>query len=84
MTSNEIRIAKRLVKEMRLVAMNAQKEGSVDPQGLAFFQGIGLTLAIVFEELTGKESKSLKPTEIMAWADNLPMPEKRDRLESIH
>lgn len=83
MTDQEIRIAKRLVKEMRQVAMQAQRVKEDNPLGLAFFQGIGLTLAIVFEEMTGRESKSLKPTDIMQWADNLPMPAKRDKLERV-
>ncbi len=83
MTDSEVRIAKRLVHEMRLVALNAQKEAEVRPEGLAFFQGIGLTLAILFEEMTGKESKNTKPMELMSWVDNLPIPPKRAKLERV-
>lgn len=59
-----IRIARRLVTYMLDIA-----EQQVD---LAAFIGVGLALAVVFEETTGRSAQSLKPQEIIEWAKNLP------------
>jgi hypothetical protein len=64
MSETEIRIAKRLVSYMQDIS-----EQQVD---LSFFMGIGLTLAIVYEECTGRTACDKKPRELMQWAQDLP------------
>ena len=64
MTDTEIRIAKRVATYMLEIA-----EQQVD---LHFFQGLGLTLAIVYEESTGLTAANRKPRELIEWAKNLP------------
>lgn len=64
MNPTTIRIARRLVTYMLDIA-----EQQVD---LSAFMGIGIALAVVFEETTGRSAQSLKPQEIMEWAKNLP------------
>ena len=64
MNHAEIRIAKRLVTYMLEVA-----EQGVD---MNFFMGIGLTLAIVYEECTGRSAKDKKPRDLIQWAKDLP------------
>jgi hypothetical protein len=63
-TKSEIRIAKRLVHYM-LEVSNQQTD-------MQFFQGLGMALAIVFEELTGRTAKTVKPKDLMQWALDLP------------
>jgi hypothetical protein len=60
----EIRIARRVATYMMEVA-----EQQVD---LHFFQGLGMALAVIFEESTGKSAKDVKPKELLEWANNLP------------
>jgi hypothetical protein len=64
MSETEIRIAKRVATYMLEVA-----EQQVD---LSFFTGIGLCLAIVYEEITGNAAGNRKPQELMQWALDLP------------
>jgi len=64
MDKTGIRIARRVVAYMLSVA-----EQQVD---LAFFQGLGMGLAICFEEITGSSAGNKKPQELMQWAMNLP------------
>jgi len=64
MDKTGIRIARRVVAYMLSVA-----EQQVD---LAFFQGLGMGLAICFEEMTGSTAKNKKPQELMQWALALP------------
>lgn len=64
MSEPEIRIAKRIATYMLSVA-----EQQVD---LAFFMGLGLTLAISYEESTGRSAKDKKPRELIQWAQDLP------------
>ena len=64
MTPTEIRIARRLATYMLEIA-----EQKVD---FHFFQGVGLALAIVYEESTGHPAGSIKPQELIEWARNLP------------
>lgn len=59
-----IRIAKRVSTYMLEVA-----EQQVD---LSFFMGLGLTLAIIYEEMTGTTSANKKPQYLIEWAKNLP------------
>lgn len=39
---------------------------------LAFFQGLGLGLAICFEEMTGSTARDKTPKGLMEWALSLP------------
>jgi hypothetical protein len=64
MSEAEIRIAKRVATYMLEIA-----EQQVD---LNFFQGLGLSLAIVYEESTGRTSADKKPRELLEWARSLP------------
>jgi len=59
-----IRITRRVVAYMLSVA-----EQQVD---LAFFQGLGMALAVCFEEMTGSTAKNKKPQDLMQWALALP------------
>lgn len=60
MSADSIRIAKRIVTYMLSVA-----EQQVDMQ---FFQGLGMGLAVCFEEMTGSTAKDKKPKDLMQWA----------------
>jgi len=64
MSSTEIRIARRVATYMMEIA--AQQ---VD---MNFFQGLGLALAVIFEECTGSSAKDKKPQTIIQWAQDLP------------
>ena len=64
MTDSEIKIARRIAAYMLEIA-----EQQVD---LHFFQGLGLALAVCYEELTGYSSRQIKPRELLEWAKNLP------------
>lgn len=64
MTQTEVRIARRLVTYMLSVA-----EQQID---LQFFQGLGVALAVVYEEMTGRTAVDKKPLELIQWAKNLP------------
>lgn len=64
MTECEIRIARRIATYMLEVA-----EQRVD---LAFFQGLGLALGVVYEECTGHTVNNKKPKGVIEWAQNLP------------
>lgn len=64
MSEPEIRIAKRVATYMLSVA-----EQQVD---MNFFMGLGLTLAIVYEECTGRTAADKKPRELIQWAQDLP------------
>ena len=37
-----------------------------------FFQGLGLGLAVTYEEITGNTANNRKPKDIIEWAQNLP------------
>ena len=64
MSEAEIRIARRIATYMLEIS-----EQQVD---LNFFQGLGLALAITYEELTGRTAADKKPRELLEWAKNLP------------
>ena len=64
MDASAIRIARRCAIYMGEIA-----EQQVD---LHFFMGVGLTLAICFEEMTGSSAGNRKPQELIQWALNLP------------
>lgn len=64
MTECEIRIARRTATYMLEVA-----EQGID---MHFFQGLGLALAIIFEECTGRSANNQKPKAIIQWAQDLP------------
>ena len=66
MSENETlyRIAKRIVTYM----LEAAEQGV----NLEFFQGLGMSLAVVYEEVTGRTAADKKPRELMQWALNLP------------
>lgn len=64
MTDTEIRIAKRVATYMLEVA-----ETGVD---LSFFQGLGMALAVIYEEITGLTAADKKPQLIIQWAKALP------------
>lgn len=64
MNEPEIRIAKRVATYMLEVS-----EQQID---LSFFMGIGLSLAIIYEEITGKSARDRKPKELIQWALDLP------------
>lgn len=64
MTNTEIRIARRVAAYMLSVA-----EQQVD---LSFFQGLGMALAVIYEEMTGRTAADKKPKEIIEWAKDLP------------
>lgn len=64
MSETEVRIARRVSTYMLDVA-----EQQVD---LSFFQGLGLALAIIYEEMTGRTAADKKPQEIIQWAKDLP------------
>ena len=64
MTDSEIRAARRIVAYMQDVAQQ-----QVD---LYFFQGLGLALAVLYEESTGLGASQMKPKDLMEWALNLP------------
>lgn len=68
LTDETARIAHRLLREMIHVA-----EANGD---MKFFQGVGMSLAIVFEEVTGQSAKNLTPKQVMQWAMRVPEPEK--------
>lgn len=59
-----IRIAKRVAHEMLQVAHE-----QVD---MSFFMGLGFSLAIIYEEMTGRTAKDKKPQEIIQWTLDLP------------
>jgi hypothetical protein len=65
MTETEIRIVKRLVTYMQDIS-----EQQID---FNFFMGVGLTLAICYEEMTGRTAQNKKPRELMQWALDLPL-----------
>ena len=60
----EIRIARRVSTYMLEIS-----EQQVD---LNFFQGLGLALAVIYEECTGFSAKNRKPRELLEWARTLP------------
>ena len=64
MTPTEIRIARRLATYMLEIA-----EQKID---FHFFQGIGLALAVVYEESIGAAAGSIKPWDLIQWAKDLP------------
>jgi hypothetical protein len=64
MDATQIRIAKRVTHYMLEVA-NEQID-------MNFFMGLGFSLGIIYEEVTGKTCASLKPQELMQWALGLP------------
>jgi len=64
MSNTEIRIARRVATYMLEIA-----EQQVD---MNFFQGLGLALAVIFEECTGSSARDKKPQTIIEWARNLP------------
>lgn len=64
MTDVEIRIARRVATYMLEIS-----EQQVD---LHFFQGLGLTLAICYEEMTGRSARDTKPKDLIEWAKALP------------
>ncbi len=39
---------------------------------IEFFKGLGMALAVVYEELTGRTAANKKPQEILQWAKDLP------------
>jgi hypothetical protein len=91
MTNSELIIAKRFLREMlRLmqngthIAKDAGQNSAPYKECMNFFMGFGLAMAIVFEEMTGKDSKNLKPQELLAWAKDLPMPTSRDPLKRVN
>lgn len=64
MTDVEIRIARRVATYMKEVS-----EQQVD---LNFFMGLGIALAVIFEETTGQSARDVKPRALLAWATDLP------------
>ena len=64
MTDTEIRVARRIVAYMQDIAQQ-----QVD---LAFFEGLGLALAVLYEESTGHPVSQMKPQHLMEWALALP------------
>lgn len=65
-----IRITKRLVLEM----VNLATSEAFNKTNLLLFEGMGLALAMCFEELTTNSARNRKPREIMQWAMELPSP----------
>lgn len=72
MQDSEVRYVKRLVLEMLKLCQHQD--------ALPMFMGLGLALAFFYEEATGKESKNLKPLELMQWVIDMPAAPKRGRL----
>lgn len=64
MTATEIRIARRTVAYM----LESAEQGC----NIEFFKGLGMALAVVYEETTGYSAMKRKPQEIMQWAKDLP------------
>jgi hypothetical protein len=88
MTNAELIYAKRILREMQTLMENAGKiqqdtgGSSVHfTEQMHFFMGLGLALAIFFEEQTGSVAIKMKPKELMEWCDNLPQPQARDKLK---
>jgi hypothetical protein len=63
MSEVDIRIAKRVATYMLEVA-----EQQVD---LHFFMGLGFSLAVIYEEVTGLSAKNTKPKDLIQWAQAL-------------
>lgn len=74
MHPSSIRIARRLVNEMLEVAK--------DQTDMSMFIGLGLALALCFEEMTARSAKNMKPRELMQWAKELP-DERYKRVEIV-
>jgi hypothetical protein len=55
-----IRIAKRIAHEMLQI--------SSEQIDLHFFMGVGIALAISYEEMTGRTAADKKPQELIQWA----------------
>jgi hypothetical protein len=74
MSETEIRIARRIATYMLEIS-----EQQVD---INFFQGLGLALAVVFEECTRLPAGSRKPQELLEWAralsSEVPFPKVRE------
>ena len=64
MNPTSIRVARRIVVYM----LEAAETGLP----LQYFQGLGMALAVCFEEMTGTPAGPYKPRELMEWAKNLP------------
>lgn len=62
--TSSTRIAKRVAHEMLQVAHE-----QVD---LHFYMGLGFSIAIIYEEMTGRSAASRKPQELIQWALELP------------
>jgi hypothetical protein len=39
---------------------------------MSFFMGLGFSLAIIYEEITGRPAAERKPQELIQWARDLP------------
>lgn len=59
-----IRIAKRVAHEMLQIATE-----QID---LHFFMGMGMALAICYEEITGRTAADKKPQQLIQWTLDLP------------
>ncbi len=66
--------AKVLVVKRIIQAMGALVMGTSDHDCTMRLQGLGLALAICFEEFTGISAKQKKPSELMTWGLELPEP----------
>lgn len=64
MSAAEIRIVKRITHEM----LQVSHEGL----DMSFFMGLGFSLALAYEEITGRTAANKKPKELMQWALDLP------------
>ena len=41
-------------------------------RSLSFFMGLGMSLAVIYEEMTGRPAGDKKPQQLMEWAKDLP------------
>ena len=64
MESTEIRIARRICAYMM--------EASEQQINLEYFKGLGISLAVCYEEMMGRTALDKKPLELLKWALDLP------------
>lgn len=64
MEASEIRFVKRIAHEMLQVAHE-----QID---MSFFMGLGFSLGLAYEEITGRTCADKKPQELIQWALDLP------------
>ena len=64
MDAESIRITRRIMTYMM--------ECAEQQVNIELFKGLGLSLAVCYEEMTGRTASNKKPKELMQWALSLP------------